>query len=120
MKKSLFAFMAYLILGFCFAAIASAFAAQPASRLESQHILLLAQVENDSDRLVSEQVQRALKENEALTQASRDVNVETYDGTVILRGSIEGAQAKMMVLKRVRLIPGVLSINDQIQLKAKP
>ena len=79
--------------------------------------LLLAELEKDPDRALSDQIRTALKESSTLAAASKDVTVASVEGTVILKGFVQSGQDKNDVTVRVRQVPGVLYINDQIQVK---
>lgn len=79
--------------------------------------ILLAELEKDPDRALSDQIRAALKESSALAAASKDVTVSSVEGTVILKGFVQSGQDKNDITVRIRQIPSVLYINDQIQVK---
>jgi len=79
--------------------------------------ILVAELEKDADKALSDQVRAALKGDAALATASKDVTVASAEGTVILRGFVQSGQDKNDILLRVRRVPGVLYVNDQIQVR---
>lgn len=75
------------------------------------------EIKNDGgpDSLVQHRVDESLKNN-YLKKNYPNVAARAYNGTVTLSGSVETEQDRQDVEARVRDIPGVRSLNDQIKI----
>lgn len=94
------------------------------SRLRSQangkaahQSFYLAQVENDNDRNLSEQVRNSIKLDNSLSEASQEMSFSSKDGVITAKGIAKSEHDKARVFSAIRKIPGVFNINDQVQVK---
>ena len=78
---------------------------------------LIARVENPEERVLTEGVKNALAADGVTAEASKDVTVTSTEGLVTLRGNVKSAQDKTLILMRVRQVPGVAAVQDEIQVR---
>ena len=79
-----------------------------------------AQVLTDSDRSLCATVRRALNENGTVAGVSRDIRIDSRNGTVTLTGAVPTEQDRQFIDNVVRNTSGVYSVHDQIQVIGTP
>ena len=68
------------------------------------------------DRRVSDAVRHAMITDPALKQVALDrIRIETRQGKVIVAGIVATAAQEKAVLDRVKAVPGVTSVDDQVE-----
>jgi len=77
----------------------------------------LARVETPDDRVLSDQVRNTLASDGITAAASENITVSSVENLVILRGNVKSAQDKNLILMKVRQVPGVTNVQDEIQIK---
>ncbi len=102
----------FVLVGLSFLIESSVF---PVYSVERTH--LISRVETPEDRTLSDQVKNALAADGVSSQASQNITVGTVEGLVVLRGNVKSAQDKNLILMRVRQVPGVAGVQDEIQVR---
>lgn len=62
-------------------------------------------------------IRSAIVEQDRLSTTSKNIKVIANDGHVTLRGPVESAEEKETIAALVRSIPGVVAIDDQLEIK---
>jgi hyperosmotically inducible periplasmic protein len=75
------------------------------------------QSESEADRAITQAVRKALMDDAALSTNAKNVKVVTQNGKVTLRGVVETAEEKKNIAAKVRTLPGVVSCDDQLEVK---
>ncbi len=74
------------------------------------------QMNNESDLKVTQEIRRALVRGEFSTDA-KNIKVITRNGAVTLRGPVETAAELKRITDLVKPMPGVKSIDNQLEVK---
>lgn len=74
------------------------------------------QMNNASDLKVTQEIRQALMKGEFSTDA-QNIKVITRNGAVTLRGPVESAAELKKISELVKPMPGVKSIDNQLQVK---
>lgn len=74
------------------------------------------QMNNPSDLKITQEIRQALMKGE-FSMAAKNIKVITRNGTVTLRGPVETAAELEQISVLVKAMPGVKSIDNQLQVK---
>jgi osmotically-inducible protein OsmY len=75
------------------------------------------QSESEADRAITQKVRQALTADTVLSTNAKNIKVITQNGNVTLRGVVETAEEKRNIEATVRAVPGVISCDDQLEVK---
>ena len=76
------------------------------------------QKENEKDLGITQQVRKAIIDDDSLSTKADNVKVITADGVVTLRGPVESAAEKASVEKKARAVAGVTRVVNQLEVDA--
>jgi hypothetical protein len=92
--------------------------AQKAPDLKPPEPKVPEQTAQDSDRLLVEQVRKALTNDPSTALIAPDIQVSAQSGTVTLRGDVQNEKDKSAIETVVKDVPGVRELKDEIEVKA--
>lgn len=75
---------------------------------------------SESDRTLTTQVQGLLKNEGTVAVIAPNIQIMAQNGTVTLSGSVKSDQEKQRMESTVRSIPGVVSVNNRLQVSLQP
>ncbi len=78
----------------------------------------MSQGESEGDRTITQQIRKAVVDNDSLSTNAHNVKIITEDGVVTLRGPVETPQEKSSIVAAAQGAPGVKRVNDQLEVKA--
>lgn len=73
--------------------------------------------ESKEDRMLTQQIRQAIMNDEHLSIDAKNIKVITIDGMVTLQGQTNDTDERMVILEKIVDIPGVKTINDQLETK---
>lgn len=82
---------------------------------QAQGVTPLDQGENDSDVKLTQQVRKAIVDNDSLSFSAKNVTVVSRDGTVTLRGTVPSLRERNLVIEAAKSRAGVLHVVDQLE-----
>ena len=74
------------------------------------------QPENDADRTITQNVRKALTDDDALSTDGKNVKVITSDGNVTLRGPVKSEKEKTEIENKAKQIAGVKNVDNQLEI----
>jgi len=93
------------------------------AKVESQAGQAKSTSTSDTDQKLTEQVQSSLKgdasDPTAAGQAPKDVQVTILNGVVTLKGTVKTDAEKMALEQKVKAVPGVTRVDNQLTVKAE-
>jgi len=75
------------------------------------------QPENERDLALAKDVRKSLVDDDALSVNGKNIKVISQDGRVTLRGPVSSLEEKERIVSKVKTLPGVLEIDDQLEVK---
>ena len=76
------------------------------------------QPNNSADIDLAAAVRKAIVQDDALSLLAHNVKLVAADGVVTLRGPVDSAEEKAELAARVAAVPGVSSVDDQLDINA--
>ena len=76
------------------------------------------QKETESDIKITADIRKAIIKNKSLSVDAQNVKIITRNGVVTLRGPVETKKESKKLKKIARHTPGVLKVNNQLEIKA--
>ena len=73
------------------------------------------QAENEADRMITQNVRKALTDDDALSTDGKNVKVITSDGNVTLRGPVKSEKEKSEIENKAKQISGVKKVDNQLE-----
>ena len=73
------------------------------------------QAENQADRTISQNVRKALIDDDSLSTDGKNVKVITSDGNVTLRGPVKSDKEKSEIESKAKQIAGVKKVDNQLE-----
>lgn len=73
------------------------------------------QAENEADRTITQNVRKALTNDDSLSTDGKNVKVITSDGNVTLRGPVKSDKEKTDIENKAKQIAGVKNIDNQLE-----
>ena len=73
------------------------------------------QSENEADRTITQNVRKALTDDDSLSTDGKNVKVITNDGNVTLRGPVKTDKEKSEIENKAKQIAGVKKIDNQLE-----
>lgn len=74
------------------------------------------QMNNEADLKINQEIRQALMEGE-FSMDAKNIKVITRNGVVTLRGPVENAAELEQISALVKAVPGIKSIDNQLQVK---
>ena len=74
------------------------------------------QSENEADRTITQNVRKALTDDDSLSTNGKNVKVVTIDGNVTLRGPVQSEKEKAEVADKAKQIAGVKNVDNQLEI----
>lgn len=71
-----------------------------------------------NDNELIQRINDILRRDPAIARSTLSINVLSFDGDVTLRGIVDTEQARNTIINRVKQIPGVNSVENQIQVRS--
>lgn len=75
---------------------------------------------SESDRTITQEIRKAVTDNDALSMNAKNVKIITVDGVVTLRGPVKSPDEKTTVAGIARKAPGVKRVDDQLEVERNP
>ena len=76
------------------------------------------QKETESDIKITADIRKAIIKNKSLSVDAQNVKIITRNGLVTLRGPVETKKESKKLKKIAKHTPGVLKVNNQLEIKA--
>lgn len=76
------------------------------------------QIGSDADRQVTEKIRQSLMDDNTLSTNAKDIKIITLNGNVSLKGAVTNEAEKANVEKKVKAVPGVKNVDNQIEVDA--
>jgi osmotically-inducible protein OsmY len=73
------------------------------------------QSENEADRTITQNVRKALTNDDSLSTDGKNVKVITSDGNVTLRGPVKSDKEKSEIENKAKQIAGVKKVDNQLE-----
>lgn len=83
---------------------------------DDQTLTPMDQMNNPADLKITQEIRQALMKGE-FSMDAKNIKVITRDGTVTLRGPVETAAELEKIDALVKAMPGIKSIDNQLQVK---
>ena len=74
------------------------------------------QSENEADRTITQNVRKALTDDDSLSTDGKNVKVITNDGNVTLRGPVKTDKEKSEIENKAKQIAGVKRVDNQLEI----
>lgn len=75
------------------------------------------QSENEKDRIITQNIRRAIIADDELSMNGKNIKIITIGGTVTLRGIVENNQERDSIEKKALTVSGVQNIDNQLDVK---
>jgi len=69
----------------------------------------------ERDRAITAEVRAMIRHDSAISALAESIDIQTASGVVTLRGRVASQEEKDTIGARVRQVPGVLSINNELE-----
>jgi len=76
------------------------------------------QKETEGDIKITAAIRQAVVKNESLSVNAQNIKIITRNGVVTLRGPVESEAENMKLQDIARQTPGVMQVNNQLEIKA--
>ena len=76
------------------------------------------QKETESDIIITAEIRQAIIKNKSLSVDAQNVKIITRNGVVTLRGPVESKKESKKIKKIAKHTPGVLKVDNQLEIKA--
>lgn len=83
----------------------------------SQAVTPENQGENETDRTITQQIRRAIMEDNSLSFNAKNVKVITSNGVVVLRGVVNDEREKSEIERKVRGISGITNVQNELEIE---
>lgn len=84
---------------------------------EPGNLTALDQSNSASDVDITQAIRKKVVADDALSFNAKNVKIITVSGKVTLRGPVESAQESTAIEKSARAVPGVVAVDNQIEVK---
>ena len=74
------------------------------------------QSENEADRTITQNIRKALTDDDSLSTNGKNVKIITNDGTVTLRGPVKSEKEKADIEAKAKQVAGVKSVDNQLEI----
>jgi hyperosmotically inducible protein len=86
---------------------------------DSQALTSGDQLENESDRTLTQQLRQGVMKEDKLSTNAKNVKIITRNGVVTLRGPVESAEEKALIARIVQNTSGVKQVDNQLEVKTQ-
>lgn len=73
------------------------------------------QSENETDRTITQNIRRALMDDDSLSTNAKNIKIITINGVVTLRGPVNTDREKNEIAKKAKAVNGVKSVDNQLE-----
>jgi len=73
------------------------------------------QSENEADRTISQNIRKAVTDDDSLSTNAKNVKIITNDGMVTLRGPVESEKEKAAIEAKAKQVAGVKRVDNQLE-----
>jgi hyperosmotically inducible protein len=73
------------------------------------------QSENEADRTISQNIRKAVTDDDSLSTNAKNVKIITNDGTVTLRGPVKSEKEKAAIEAKAKQVAGVKRVDNQLE-----
>jgi osmotically-inducible protein OsmY len=73
------------------------------------------QSENEGDRTITQNIRKALTDDDSLSTNAKNVKIITNDGTVTLRGPVKSEKEKSDIEAKAKQVAGVKRVDNQLE-----
>ncbi len=74
------------------------------------------QSENEADRTITQNIRKAITEDDSLSTNAKNVKIITNDGTVTLRGPVKSEKEKADIEAKAKQVAGVKRVDNQLEI----
>jgi hyperosmotically inducible periplasmic protein len=74
------------------------------------------QSENEADRTITQNVRKAINEDDSVSTNGKNIKIITVDGKVTLRGPVKSEKEKTNIASKARQIAGVKNVDNQLEI----
>ena len=74
------------------------------------------QSENEADRAITQNVRKAITDDDSLSTNGKNVKIVTIDGRVTLRGPVKSEKEKTNIESKAKQIAGVKNVDSQLEI----
>jgi hypothetical protein len=74
------------------------------------------QSENEADRTITQNIRKALSDDDALSTNAKNVKIITSDGIVTLRGPVKSEKEKADIEAKAKQVAGVKRVDNQLEI----
>ena len=74
------------------------------------------QSENEADRTITQNIRKAITEDDSFSTNAKNVKIITNDGTVTLRGPVKSQKEKADIEAKAKQVAGVKSVDNQLEI----
>ena len=72
------------------------------------------QSENEADRTISQNIRKAVTDDDSLSTNAKNVKIITNDGAVTLRGPVKSEKEKAAIEAKAKQVAGVKRVDNQL------
>jgi hyperosmotically inducible protein len=73
------------------------------------------QSESEADRTITQNIRKALTEDDSLSTNAKNVKIITNDGVVTLRGPVKNEKEKAEIEAKAKQVAGVRNVDNQLE-----
>ena len=73
------------------------------------------QSESEADRAITQNIRKALTEDDSLSTNAKNVKIITADGVVTLRGPVNSQKEKAEIEAKAKQVAGVKNVDNQLE-----
>lgn len=77
------------------------------------------QLENEADRTITQNIRKALTDDDSLSTNAKNVKIVTINGVVTLRGVVESGAEKDAVEQKAASAAGIKRVDNQLEIKQR-
>ncbi len=71
--------------------------------------------ESQADRILTQQIRQLIMQDEQLSTNAKNIKIITIDGVVNLSGNTTDPSERMIIIEKIRSVPGIKNIKDHIE-----
>lgn len=75
---------------------------------------------SESDRTITQQIRKAVVDDDRLSINAQNVKIITRDGVVTLRGPVKNPEEKATIVATAKKTTGVKRVDDQLEVERHP
>lgn len=74
------------------------------------------QGENNTDLTITQNIRRAIMDDDSLSENAKNIKIVTVNGVVTLRGPVNSQREKNEIAKKAQAISGVRNVDNQLEI----